>query len=408
MSSMTDTRHSYGNHQPRLIHAVILLVTSGLAVLVTAVLGPSLPLMQEHFKDVPGADYLVPLTLSAPMFMTTILSVFVGELADRFGRKKLLVSAALLYAIVGTAPLYLDSLTTIIASRLALGVMEAVLFTISTALIGDYYEGQQRERYMALHTTVASFTAFLFNTLGGVIAEYGWRAPYWVFAISLVLAPLMIVFLWEPKTRASMTQEQIVTDGQAFNPSLLAFICGLAILMGIAFLTVPVHFAYLYGEIGVKSPSQIGEAFGINSLGVIVGTLIFGWIVAPRLSVAFQLGLSTLIAGLGFVIMEFAANYAQLTTAGFVNGLGCGLLLPTLVTWNMRELPISKRGMGVGAYQSCMFLGMFINPILIVWIEKNAMGARSLAVGFEGRVMLVLGIIALAVGLLISKRRSHS
>jgi MFS family permease len=301
--------------------------------------------------------------------------------------------------------LYLNSLTAIIVSRLALGVMEAVLFTISTAMIGDYYEGRQRERYMSLQTTVASFSAFLFNTLGGVIAEYGWRAPYFVFSISLVLAPLMMIFLWEPKTRASMTQEQIAQDSQAFNARLLGFICSLAVLMGVVFLTVPVHFGYLHGEIGVKSPAQIGEAFGINSLGVIVGTLIFGWIVAPRLSVAFQLALSALVAGLGFYMMELASSYAELTAAGFINGLGCGLLLPTLVTWNMRELPISKRGMGVGAYQSCMFLGMFLNPILIVWVEKNMVGSRTLAVGFEGRVLLVLGLIALVVGLFSSKRR---
>jgi hypothetical protein len=71
----------------------------------------------------------------------------------------------------------------------------------------------------------------------------------------------------------------------------------------------------------------------------------------------------------------------------------------------MRELPISKRGMGVGAYQSCMFLGMFLNPILIVWVEKNMVGSRTLAVGFEGRVLLVLGLIALVVGFFSSKRR---
>jgi MFS family permease len=47
-----------------------------------------------------------------------------------------------LYAVVGTAPLYLPSLTTIIASRFALGLIEAVLMTVSTTMIGDYYEGR--------------------------------------------------------------------------------------------------------------------------------------------------------------------------------------------------------------------------------------------------------------------------
>ncbi len=386
--------------EPRLIHAFILLVTASLTVLVTAILGPSLPAMQAHFKDVPGADYLVPLTMSAPMLMMAGLSVFVGELADRFGRKPLLVGATALYAALGTAPLFLDSLTAIIASRFVLGIMEAVLMTVSTTMIGDYYDGAKRERLMSLQTTVSASSAFLMNMVGGMIAEYGWRAPYAVFAISLVLAPLMAIFLWEPRTRASMTADQFAQDTLAFRPRQLGFICLLAVVLGIVFLTVPVHFGYLHGAIGVQSPAQVGMAYGINSLGVISGTLLFGWVLASRLKVALQLTIGCLVAGAGFLMMRSAGDYAALTTAGFVNGLGAGIVLPTMVTWNMRDLPVSRRGIGTGAFQSCLFFGMFLNPILIVWLEKQLGGARALAIGLEGQVLLGLGLVALAVGLL--------
>jgi MFS family permease len=390
--------------EPRLIHAFILLITSGLTVLVTAILGPSLPAMQAHFQNVPGADYLVPLTMTAPMLMMAGLSIFVGELADRVGRKPLLVGATFLYALVGTAPLYLESLTTIIASRFALGIMEAVLMTISTTMIGDYYEGAKRERFMSLQTTLSASSAFLLNTLGGAIAEHGWRAPYAVFAISLLLAPLMMIYLWEPRTRASMTAEQYAEDTLSFRPRLLAFICGLAVLLGIIFLTVPVHFGYLHGAIGVQSPGQIGMAYGINSLGVISGTLLFGWVLASRLKIPFQLAAGALIAGVGFMLMKGAADYTTLTTAGFINGVGCGILLPTMVTWTMRDLPISRRGMGTGAFQSCLFFGMFVNPILIVWLEKYLGGARALAVGLEGQVLIALSLLAVVVGLTRTSR----
>lgn len=391
--------------EPRLIHAIILLITSGLTVLVTAILGPSLPAMQAHFADVPGADYLVPLTMTAPMLMMAGLSVFAGELADRLGRKPLLVGATLLYAAVGTAPLYLESLTAIIASRFALGILEAVLMTVSTALIGDYFSGAKRERYMSLQTTVAATSAFLLNTVGGVIAEHGWRAPYAVFAISLLLAPLMVIYLWEPKGRASMTAEQFAEDSRAFRPGLLAFNCALTVLLGIMFLTVPVHFGYLHGSIGVQSPAQIGLAYGVNSLGVISGTLLFGWVLAARLKVPFQLALGALVAGLGFILMKSAGDYTALTVAGFVNGLGAGILLPTMVTWNMRDLPVSRRGLGTGAFQSCFCLGMFVNPILIVGLEKSWMVPRAQVIGSVGTVLVGLALLALVSSLL--KPASH-
>jgi hypothetical protein len=70
-----------------------------------------------------------------------------------------------------------------------------------------------------------------------------------------------------------------------------------------------------------------------------------------------------------------------------------------MVTWNMRDLPVSRRGMGTGAFQSCLFFGMFVNPILIVALEKHLGGARALAVGLEGQVLVGLGLLALVVGL---------
>ena len=394
-----------GARQPTWVQAAILLVTSGLTVLVTAILGPSLPAMQAHFKDVPGADFLVPLTMTVPMLMMAGLSVFAGELADRFGRKRLLVWAAALYGVVGTAPMYLDSLVTIIASRCALGVLEAALMTISTTMIGDYYDGARRERMMSLQTTVAATSAFLLNNLGGVIAEHGWRAPYSVFVVGLLLAPLMAAFLWEPAGRSTMTAKEVDQDRQGFRPGLLVFICLLAVVLGIVFLTVPVHFGYLHGSIGVKSPSQIGMAYGINSLGVISGTLLFGWVLAARLKVGYQLACGAAIAGIGFLMMKQATDYGALTVAGFVNGCGAGILLPTMVTWNMRELPLSRRGVGTGAFQSCLFFGMFVNPILVVGLEKFLASPRSHAIGIEGYIVLGLALFALVGGVLERARR---
>jgi len=389
-----------GGREATWVQAAILLVTSGLTVLVTAILGPSLPAMQAHFKDVPGADFLVPLTMSVPMLMMAGLSVFAGELADRFGRKRLLVGATALYGVVGIAPMLLDSLVAIIASRCALGVLEAVLMTISTTMIGDYYDGSRRERLMSLQTTVAATSAFLFNNLGGVIAEQGWRAPYSVFVVGLLLAPLMAAFLWEPGSRSTMTAQEMDQDREGFRPGIIVVVCLLAVLLGIVFLTVPVHFGYLYGAIGVQSPSQIGMAYGINSLGVISGTLLFGWVLAAKLKVGHQLACGTLLAGIGFLMMKQATDYGMLTAAGFVNGCGAGILLPTMVTWNMRELPLSRRGVGTGAFQSCLFFGMFVSPILIVGLEKALAVPRSHAIGLEGFVVLGLAVFALVAGLM--------
>jgi hypothetical protein len=69
----------------------------------------------------------------------------------------------------------------------------------------------------------------------------------------------------------------------------------------------------------------------------------------------------------------------------------------------MRDLPVCRRGMGTGAFQSCLFFGMFLSPILIVGLEKGWSGTRALAVGLEGQVLVGLGVIALLVALVSRK-----
>ena len=164
------------------------------------------------------------------------------------------------------------------------------------------------------------------------------------------------------------------------------------------FLIVPVHLGYLFGALGVKSSAAIGAAYGLNSLGVVCGTLCFGWVVAGRLGVPAQLALACGITAAGFFGMSLANSYGLLTMAASVNGFGAGLLLPTAVTWNMRILPFSRRCFGVGAFQSCMFLGMFANPLLVVSLE-HATGTRAAAVGIVGAGLMALAVVAAMVSL---------
>lgn len=382
--------------QLRPIHALILLTTCGLTALVTAILGPVLPKMQAHFAGVARVDYLVPLTLTVPMLMMAFLSVIAGALSDRFGRKRLLVGATACYSIFGLAPIWLQSLQSIFFSRVALGVMDAVVMTVSTTMIGDYYQGLRRDRMQALQTTTASFLAFLLNLLGGYLGEFGWRVPFWVYAVSVPLALLMAIYLWEPKPHGSSDNTALSAadpPGVTFRPWRLAGICALAFVTGIAFLIPPVHLGFLFNAIGVASSAKIGIAYALNSVCIAAGTLMFGWILAPRVSVTAQIALSMAITALGFIMMNGAGSYLSLTIAAMVNGLGAGLLLPTMVTWNMRELPFARRGLGTGAFQSALFFGMFANPVLVVGLQ-NQLGSRAIAVSAVGVALLSGSAIA--------------
>jgi MFS family permease len=81
-----------------------------------------------------------------------------------------------------------------------------------------------------------------------------------------------------------------------------------------------------------------------------------------------------------------------------INGVGGGMLIPTLLTWNMRTLPFERRGLGTGAWTASFFLAQFVNPIVVLAIAGIA-GGRAAAAHHIGRGLLVLTAISLAASL---------
>ena len=371
--------------------------------LAPTVIGPVLPAMQQHFSDVPGIETLVPVVVTMPMLVLGALAMVIGAVSDKIGRKRVLVGSLVLYAIAGTAPLYLDSIQTILASRALVGLAEAAAMTVSTSFIGDYFTGARRDRYAALQVTVASSSAFVFNLLGGVLGAYGWRTPFAAYALPLLLAPLVQIFIWDTRGAMPEAHAREAADEPAFRPWLLALVCLAAFGVGLVFMIVPVHLSFMLVQLGVHSTSAIGFAYAMNSAGIIAGTLGFGWFIASRCTVLQQFVLGMLVCGLGFVCMGTAHDETMLTVGGAINGLGCGIALPALVSWGLRSLPFSRRGFGTGAFTAAQFVGYFCSPIIVMGMVMHS-GSRFAVVQAWGLALFALAAVCVAGSMLRLRR----
>jgi len=110
---------------PRFIHAFLLMAGSCLPIMGGLLIAPILPEIQAHFSGVPRVEFWTPIALTIPALMIAILAPFAGAIVDRLGRRRPLVIALVLYAAFGTAPLWLNSLHSIIVSRAGVGLAEA-------------------------------------------------------------------------------------------------------------------------------------------------------------------------------------------------------------------------------------------------------------------------------------------
>ncbi|MGW3036148.1 MFS transporter [Streptomyces sp. NPDC001178] len=385
-----------------LLRVSVLMAGSCLPILGAVLIAPVLPKMQDHFGSVPGAKALVPLALTVPALALALLAPFAGVIVDRLGRRRLLIVATLLYALFGTAPLWLDSLGAIIASRALVGVTEAAIMTCCTTLIGDYYSGQRRVKYLALQTMCASASATVFFVLGGAAGSAGWRVPFGVYAVSLALAPLMVTVLPDLAARpaahpAAVEAPAAATARRPFPWRELRGVCAMTFFGAMVFYTVPVEMSYLLDALGTKDSGVIGLATAIASAATVGGAIAFARLGrSPDAMLPAVLG----VCAVGFGVMFLAGNAPLLVAGAVINCVGTGMLLPALLTSAMSRLAYEDRGRGTGLWTAAFFAGEFVCPLVLLAVE-SAVGSLAGAVGILG-----LAAALVAAGLLAARRRT--
>jgi MFS family permease len=388
----------------------ILVSAAWLSTMANQVVSPILPRMTQHFSDQPSVDVLISLAATLPALFVAILAIPAGMLADRFGHKRLLFSTVLIYGIVGIAPLWLKTLQQIVISRAFVGIAEAAIMTCSTALIGAYFLGTRRERYLALQTGTAPIVAIICTWLGGTLGEANWRNAYMIYFFAFLLIPLTGLFLKEPAVRHQSESASAPAQGTASQPfswdsmmrdwGKLIGICLITVFAMTAFLVTIIQLSFVLTERGMDSPLLIGRwasiAMFANPLGALLFTLI-PWRPAPKLTLAFFL------FSCGFFIISLSSTWQAAVAGAVIANLGAGMILPTLITWALATISPEQRGRGTGAWQAASFLGQFLSPLFIL-VLKRMTGSLSGAIMVYAILCCVFGLIALFSAIRLRKQ----
>lgn len=125
-----------------------LLLISTLTIMSGATISASLPGIAARFADMENVALLSRLVLTLPAVFIALFSPAAGFLVDRFGRKPLLVASLALFTVAGASGLFLDTLPGLLVGRAALGIAVGGIMTATTALVGDFFQGPARDRYM--------------------------------------------------------------------------------------------------------------------------------------------------------------------------------------------------------------------------------------------------------------------
>ncbi|MFI6538585.1 MFS transporter [Nonomuraea sp. NPDC050547] len=346
------------------------LAAAMLTIMAPAIISPSLPAMREAFAGTPGADLLVRFALTVTSLAIAVSAPVSGLVADRLGRRPLLVSSLVLYAISGTAGFFANDLYLLLATRALLGIAVGGIMTAVSATITDWFAGPRRASFLGLQQAFAGLGGVVFLPLAGLLATASWRAPFWIYLASAGVAALAIGALRrEPPSRRTAAPGLPRPRRSPMTGRILG-VYALALVVTLAFYMAPTQLPFLLSSHG-SGPTLTGAVIAGSTLSSAIGALAFP-ALRRRLRSATITAVSVALLGVGWLLVGTADAVGQIAAGLLVGGLGVGFAVPNL---NLRLSELAhpdQRGRVLSGLVTGIFLGQFLSPLVIQPLVRSA------------------------------------
>lgn len=344
------------------LRAIVLLMAASLTVMANATISPALAGLEAAFSGTPNAEILTRLLVPAPSLSVIFCAPLAGIFADRFGRRRMLLIGVILFIITGSAGLYLPTLLTIFASRLALGIAVALIMTSGTALIGDYFTGDQRSDLVGLQVSARNFGGFLFISLAGYIAAISPRLPFAIYGLAVFFLPLMWVVITEPD-RVPSSARMLGNAGHPAWKLHMTILALLQMLTNMLFFIMPTQLPFFFNVPGYNSAVMTGSALSV--LMLTGGCAAFLYARMKRAIGFFgNYTLGYAMMAFGFMLVRTGAKPWIVFVGTAAIGAGYAIVSPNFVAIALNLLADQHRGLAGGILTTSIFLGQFISPLL--------------------------------------------
>lgn len=239
---------------------------------------PSFPALQSHFHLSP---FFVEALLSIN-FIGYCLSLFVaGSLADRYGRKPILLFGIIIFIIGSMLCLWTTSYPSLLVGRFLQGIGIAAPVILSFLIIADRYPLKQQQFLMAIMNGVNNMAAGLAPVVGSYITLYlGWQGNFRVLLLLGIIAFVMIVF-FIPMNTLHEQKERPMASGYVslFQSKPLVLLMAHMVLMSVPYWIFVGMSPLLYIKSLGVSLSHFGYYQGALALVFGLGSVLLGLVI---------------------------------------------------------------------------------------------------------------------------------
>lgn len=382
----------------------VILVSTFPAALGTSVLSPILDSLTGPFGVSAATVGLLVTAFFAPAIVVTPLA---GSLADRYGRKPLLVLSLLLFGAGGVAIVATTDFRLVVALRLVQGVGSGILLPVLVASIGDLYGAEEEASAQGLRTAVHALSGVVVPVVAGVLVVAAWQYPFLIYAVCFPIAALVLLYFEEPGGRpaAESAPSPGLDDLLAVlhRPRAVAAVTGMALpaFLLVSFMT---YNSVLVGRGIGGTPRDAGLLAAVASLCIAVAASQSGRVTARFDTRRVPIAGGNLAIGGGLVGVAVAESLPLAAVAVAALGSGVGLLMSLYRSVLTGMAPPHLRGGLVSLGETSRVVGATAAPLVVgalIALYRPAVGELSairqlnVVVGVAGAVV-GLGLVALA------------
>jgi DHA1 family bicyclomycin/chloramphenicol resistance-like MFS transporter len=325
---------------------------AGVSAMNMSIFLPSLPAMTVEFDTTYA---VMQLSVSMYLAFTALVQIFAGPLADRFGRRPVMLWALLIFVLATIGCLLSTTIELFLFFRMVQSTV-AVAMVLSRAIVRDIVPEKESAAMIGYVTMGMSLVPMMAPAVGGFLqGAFGWQATFiFLIAFGLALGALCWADQGETNRDGGMSFAAQVSE----YPELFTSRRFWGYAMAATFST-GAFFAFLGGAPYVAThvfeldPTRTGFLFGVPPVGYFFGNYLSGR-YSVRLGVNRMILAGTLILVFGMtgsLIVSYAGYGSAIMFFGFCTfvGLGNGMVLPNATAGLLAVRPhLAGTASGVG------------------------------------------------------------
>lgn len=379
--------------RPAIPREIIVLVIAAFVIAIG--FGIIAPVLPEYARSFDVGVTAASAVVSAFAFMRLVFAPVGGRLITRFGERWMYVAGLLIVALSTGASAFAQSYVQLLVLR-GLGGIGSTLFTVSAmALLVRLAPPRARGRASSLYGSAFLFGGILGPALGSLLAGLGYRAPFLVYAVALLIAAgVVTIFLAGADLRPAPVGGEApplrlaeAWRDSAFRAAIVAAFANGWANFGARMSLVPLFIGSIVGV----DHSLTGIVMTVFAAGNAAALLVAGRLVDTLGRRPLLLG-GLAIAALGTAPMALSASPWWMCVLSAIAGVGAGMMAPVQQVVVADVIGSSRSGGStLAAFQMAQDLGAILGPVATGMIAGWL--GFGWAFGVTGAV-LALGAIA--------------